>query len=523
MRTRNHRTRRIFRSALILILGLTVLTGAQAQRQTPPEYDEFVAASRIEDPAARLKELERIKAAYPNSQMAASIDIAILNAKVTMADTLDQVLSLQKGSLDKIQGPDLVAGLVRAAGLILEHPKVQAFDGRAVVAAIAGYKEAAARALNDPATFSRIPDADQQKSFRAFYGNAFGVPIARAHLLAGDAPRALAALESYRKDGGAADGRYAYVLAEARLASGKDKEAYEAFLSAAVENFSDAAERAKTLYVKNGGRPEAFAAVLEAKARELPYHPAPFEAPSNWKGKAVLAELFTGSECPPCVGADLGFDGLIESYPAKYLAVLQYHLPIPAPDPMMNPATKLRQDYYGVNSTPTVFIDGTNKMVGGGSRGMAEGKFEQYKAAIDPLLAAAPEVSLEVRASLAGDKVEVGYGFDKAVPGADYHVVLVQGEEDYKGSNGLQFHKLVVRDLVTVDPAAPKKASFDLPASEQAADAYLTEFERTYTRRPNFKWPTRRAKIAREGLKVVFFAQDRESKRVLNAVVADVK
>jgi thiol-disulfide isomerase/thioredoxin len=43
----------------------------------------------------------------------------------------------------------------------------------------------------------------------------------------------------------------------------------------------------------------------------------------------VLAELFTGSECPPCVGADLAFDGLVEAVPAKYLAVLVYHLPIP--------------------------------------------------------------------------------------------------------------------------------------------------------------------------------------------------
>ena len=154
---------------------------------------------------------------------------------------------------------------------------------------------------------------------------------------------------------------------------------------------------------------------------------------------------------------------------------------------------------------------------------MAEGKFKQYKAAIDPLLTAAPEVKLEVRASLSGDKVEVAYEFDKVVPGADYHLALVQDEEDYKGSNGIQFHKLVVRDIVTVDPAAPRRAVFDLAASERAADAYLTEFEKTYTRRPDFKWPARRAKIARAGLKVVFFVQDRESQQVLNAAVADVK
>jgi hypothetical protein len=516
--------RRAFGSALIFLLGLAVLAGAQAQRQRPPEYDEIVAGSRIEETAARLKEFERIKSAYPDSQMAATIDMFILDAKVELSDTLERVLALQRGSLDGSQGPNLVSDLVQAAGRVLEHPKVKTFDGTAVVAAVLGYRDRAMKALEDPATLGQIPDPEQRKSFKSYYGNAFGVPVAQAHLVAGDTARALTALESHRNAGGAPDARYLYTLGEVSSALGKDKEAYEAFLGAAVENYDDAADRAKDLFVKTGGKAEAFAAVLEAKLKELPYHPEPFKAPSGWGGKAVLAELFTGSECPPCVGADLGFDGLIEAYPTKYLAILQYHLPIPGPDPMMNPATKLRQDYYGVNSTPTVFIDGTNKMVGGGSRGMAEGKFKQYRAAIDPLIVEAPEVTLKVQAFLGGDKVEFAYEFDKAVPGADYHIVLVQDEEDYKGANGLQFHKLVVRDLVTVDPAAaPKRAAFDLSASEKATDAYLTEFEKTYTRRPGFKWATRRAKIAREGLKVVFFAQDRESKRVLNAVVADVK
>ena len=74
-------------------------------------------------------------------------------------------------------------------------------------------------------------------------------------------------------------------------------------------------------------------------SRTLPFEPEAFKAPAGWKGKTVLAELFTGSECPPCVGADIAFDALIESIPAKYLAVLVYHLPIPRPDPMINPAT----------------------------------------------------------------------------------------------------------------------------------------------------------------------------------------
>jgi hypothetical protein len=190
---------------------------------------------------------------------------------------------------------------------------------------------------------------------------------------------------------------------------------------------------------------------------------------------------------------------------------------------MMNPATQLRQDYYGVNSTPTVVIDGTETMRGGGSRGMAEGKFQEYKAAIDPLIGNTPDVDLTIQASLDSSLISVTYDFNKVVPGAEYHLVLVQDEEEYQGSNGLKYHKMVVRDIITIDTSSGKKATYDLAASEKAADSYLTEFARSYTRIPNFKWPERRSTIARQGLKVVFFAQDKESKKVLNAVIADVK
>lgn len=398
-----------FQAVLILfmVLGLIVSSQVLAQgRQTPPpEYKELVAAYEIKDASARIKEFERIKAAYPNSQFTEGIDGGIAEAKIELAVTLESVLSLQNDFMAKGRGPARLQNPGEAADQILRHPKLGTFDKAAVLTVILKYREEA----------------------------------------------------------------------------------------------------------------------LEAKLKALPFRPEAFKAPADWKGKAVLAELFTGSECPPCVGADLGFDGLVESVPAKYLAILVYHLPIPRPDPMMNPATKTRQEVYGVNSTPTVFFDGANKMVGGGNRGLAEGKFAEYKAAVEPLLSAAPEVSLKVRASLAGDAVKAAYEFDRVVPGAEYHLVLVQAEQEHKGSNGLVSHKMVVRDLVTVDPAAPKTATFDLAASEKATDAYLTEFEKTYTRVPNFKWAVRRNAIPRQGLKVVFFVQDKATRKVLNAVVTDVK
>jgi len=38
-------------------------------------------------------------------------------------------------------------------------------------------------------------------------------------------------------------------------------------------------------------------------------HAPAYVRPKGRTGRMVLAELFTGAGCPPCVGADLAFDG----------------------------------------------------------------------------------------------------------------------------------------------------------------------------------------------------------------------
>ncbi|MGD1008694.1 MAG: hypothetical protein ABR951_00925 [Candidatus Aminicenantales bacterium] len=518
------RMRLIAAFAAFIALGLMFSSQAFAQgrQAAPPEYKELVAASQIKDAAARLKEFERIKAAYPTSQFTAWIDRSILSAKIDLAPTLDAVLALQSDLLAKGQGPDRLQNPFVAAGQILGHPKLGTFNKTEVLNIILKYREDAVKAAGDPGTYQGIPQ-NQQSAFKSYFVTGFAIAVAQAYLNAGDAAKAVATLDAYKKDGGPSDGIYYYTLGGACEKLGKAREAYDAYLAAAAESYADAKDRAKALYAEIYGKADGFEIVLAAKLKSLPYQPDPFKAPAGWKGRAVLVELFTGSECPPCVGADLGFDGLIETYPTKYLAILEYHLPIPRPDPMMNPATKKRQDYYGVNSTPTVVIDGNKDTSGGGSRGMAEGKYKQYKAQIDPLIAAAPGAVLKARAAQAGDIIKVEYDLGPALAGAEYHIVLVQREESYKGSNGLEVHKMVVRDIVDVDPAAARKVSFDLAASERATDLYLTEFETTNTRFQGFKFPERHHRIDRNKLGVVLFAQDKGTKKVLNAVVADVK
>jgi thiol-disulfide isomerase/thioredoxin len=506
----------------VLVLSFSSELAAQGRQAPPPEYKELVAASEIRDPAIRLREFERIKAAFPSTRFMEAIDASIMQAKVELSGSLEGVLALQEEFMAKAQGSSRLLNPSTMAVQLVNHPNLAAFDPKGVLAAVIDYRERAHKAAADEASFVGVPD-EQREYLKTYALSAVELVAAKAQLNAGDVAKARASLDAYRKAGGATGGNYQYVVAAVAEKQGRNAEALDSFLAAAVEEYLDAADRAKALYAKIYGGADGFEAALAAKVKALPFHPEPFKAPAGWKGKAVLAELFTGSECPPCVGADLAFDGLLETFPSKYLAVLVYHLPIPRPDPMMNPASEVRQKAYAVNSTPTIVLDGTNKTTGGGARGAAEGKYAQFRAAIEPLLSAAPGIALKAQASLAGDTVKVSFDHDKAVAGAEYLLILAQDEQEHKGGNGVEYHRMVVRDLRVVDPAGPKTAAFDLAASEQAADAYLSEFEKTYTRVPGFKWEVRRNGISRRGLKVVYFVQEKASGQVLNAVVADVK
>jgi thiol-disulfide isomerase/thioredoxin len=514
------------RAAIVVFSFLAALgagrLAAQSRQAPPPEYQALVAAAQMTDPALRLKEFERILAAYPRTRYREAIEANILDAKVALATTLDELIALQRDFMASAKGAARLQKPVAMAVQLLNHPRLETFDHTRVLDLALAYRGAAIEAAADPASYEDVPE-DQRAFLKSYALTAIELLTARAYLSAGDTDKAMASVEAYKRAGGATGGNYYYVLAGILESTGKIAEAEDAYLAASVENYLDAEAKARALYIRLHGSATGFEAARAVKLKALPFRPEPFKAPAAWKGKAVLAELFTGSECPPCVGADIAFDGLIETIPSKYLAVLVYHLPIPRPDPMMNLATAVRAGAYAVSSTPTVVIDGTEKSVGGGGRGAAEARYRQYRGTIEPLLAAEPAVLLKVSALLIKDTVRVTYDLGKSRAGTEYLLVLAQDEQEHRGSNGVVYHKMVVRDLALVDPAAPRTAIFDLVSSEKATDAYLTEFAKTYTGVPDFKWEVRRHVLPRKGLKAVLFAQDKASGKVLNAVVANVQ
>ncbi|MGH9769090.1 MAG: hypothetical protein ACREAB_16805, partial [Blastocatellia bacterium] len=256
--------------------------------------------------------------------------------------------------------------------------------------------------------------------------------------------------------------------------------------------------------------------------------------------------VFTGSACPPCVAADVGFEAMMERYSRQELIVVMYHQHIPGPDPMTNPASQSRFRYYGGSGVPSYTIDGAALQTGGGGKEQTRGFYQRVNPLIERRLEVAPEASLKLDASLETGVVKVAAqaALDKAAkpapgtkpdagPAYRLHVLLVEEMLRYPGENGIRLHPVVVRavggfmaggfalDPAKLDPAKGEtvNASFDVAAISAALKKITEDFEasRSKDRDDPFTFSERKYEINANNLSVVAFVQDAKSKKVLQA------
>lgn len=506
---KNSTFRLLLQALLFVLLVMPVASFAQERTKRPPEYEKYMKALRMPNRENALKELKLIKEKYPKSTMMGQIDRRIASLTVYTSTSIDQIMEAQKTLIQSAQGIYRIQVYLNSCRQILNNKNVDDFDSDKVLQAILYYSEEGQKIAREEIKAS---------------SNSFNMMIANTYILVKNGEKALELLEKYRNNGGTATGEFSYYLGHAKELLGNNQEAFDAYFEAAGAQYKDSQEKARTLFKEISGNTEEFDRMLEDKLSELPFHPEPFKLIEKWNGKAILAELFTGTECPPCVATDLAFDALLETYDSKYLAVLVYHLPIPGPDPMMNTASTRRQSFYEVKSTPTTFFDGIMKFRGGGSRSAAKKKYDQYISIINPLVGSMPQAKLAVTAVLKEDNVKVTWSSDDNLEAVYYNFVLVQNEERYMGRNGIPIHRMVVRDFKTFTKKfahASKnnsKVIFNVEVAEKYAENVLKEYEK----RRRFKFKELHHKIDRTQLKVVFFLQDEDSRVVFNAVVCDV-
>lgn len=272
--------------------------------------------------------------------------------------------------------------------------------------------------------------------------------------------------------------------------------------------------------------------LLDGKYRKLNagLHFDHYQASTKRTSRTALAELFTGSGCGPCVAADLGFDGLLERYKRQDLVVLIYHLHVPLPDPMTNPATVDRGKYYGVPGTPTPVVDGFRLPSSGGSRDMTKGFYERVNPKIESELETPAQAQIAVTGAVSGDIVKANVVVDQIKapsPDLKLQIALTEDEVRYTGENGVRFHPMVVRSLggkeangFGLSGSGPTTIewTFDLKAMSDQLKKYLDGYEQQGHRGDPFTFLDKKYQIDPNNLSLVAFVQDMKTKQVLQTV-----
>jgi tetratricopeptide (TPR) repeat protein len=534
---------------------------APATPAQSPETKALSEASKLTDLDKQIEALKKVIADFPKSSAASQADNMILNAlsRKTTAD----VKALQEHAkkwveaaatpVDQLSRAGQAASTLSGAGVLLDDAEQYAKKSLGVFADekayVAAQKKVAADAQaealkKDPTAKPRpeISDADWSTRYASTRQSA---TMTLAQIYEKKGKRAEA--EKTNRDAYAMNpssgGAAALKLADFAKASGHPYEQLEYLTVAALAGRLTAATRTEleALYKQTtGGTVADLDRMLDERYEKdaTKVEPKPYAATKARTDRVVLAELFTGAGCPPCVAADLGFEGALERYSPKELALLIYHLHIPRPDPMTNPSTVTRKTFYDVPGTPTSFIDGGSQKVGGGAAANAETYYKDtIEKVVDKRLEQKADARVALKAAMAGDRVDVTADVKtgaKPDQKLRLQIALVEEMVHYTGENGVRFHPMVVSSMASTEKdtlgfaveagkGAKVTYTFDVAKAADEARAHLDEMESGKNERfGKFQFIERKSEINRANLRVVAFVQDEKTKEVLQTSVFDL-
>ena len=541
--------RLVFLVSICLLLAIPGTSYTQTPPNQPPGYEEMMKIRQKRPSKEAYFELLELKEKYPNSSIIAQINsmLTLTSRFVINASTsIDEILEIQKTALQSGAGQMLLQLYLTSCRQIMEHNNIGSFDMKEVLQAIQYYADEGKKLSNSPQFMagwmeSVSPAIETRVQSTA---RSFDMMLAAAYILNKNGEKAYEFLEYYRKNiivgvggfsgppvvirirrgigqSGTVSAVYYYYLGQTNELLGKKQEALDAYISAMGDNYKDSVSKAKAHFKEINGNMEEFDRMLEEKFSELPFQPDPFILSGEWKGKAVLAELFTGSENPQSAATDIAFAALLERYDQQYLTILEYHVSrAPQHDPMMNAASDRRKAFYQVSATPSTYFDGVFKFRGGGAKSAAKRKYDQYVTSIEPGLTRTPPAKLQLSAVFEGDIVKVTWSSADELEAVNYNFALVQNKEKYLGKSGIYIHNMIVRDFKSLETDVEKESeiTFSVPDIFEATETYL----KAYEKQQRFKFEERLYDIDRSQLKVVLFVQDKDTQFVYNAIVCDV-
>jgi hypothetical protein len=519
-----------------------------AAPEVAPDLKAFNEAGKIADPEKKIQALEKWKTDYPHSAMRSAADSSILSTLIKkFPDQKDRILKQAKAmyhaadAKQKGSTANNIAGQFLDAGLLLKDAEsyaTKSVESMQEARFLKEQKESYSVDLKSGARRKATPPSDDElrKRFRESRATRLAT-LGRIELKLGQTDRGRKVLEeSYFAN--PSQPLVAAALGELAAKSGDDAKAVDYLVTARLSGKAPATAVAtlQDLYRKaHNGSLEGFEAMLDSEYNKRfpnPVHLEPYKPGEKRSDRVVLAEVFTGAGCPPCVGADLAFDAAAERYPTKDLAILMYHQHIPRPDPMTTLQTTARFKFYDGHGVPTFAIDGDSK-VGGGGRDNIKEVYDRFNPEIEKDLELPAEAHISVGASLSGSKVKVHAlvkGVKSESPDLKVQIVLAEKELRYSGENGVRFHPMVVRAI-----GGPNAEGYDLHGEEAAFDQafdldeisaaikdHLDDYEAKGHRGEPFKFTEKKFEIAHNDLVVVVFVQDGKTKHVLQSGLIDL-
>ena len=513
-----------------------------AAREMSPEQKAYSEAGKITDPQKKIEALEKFRAGFPESPLRQSADRAILTTLVAKFPEQTDRIRKQAGSLyrgasrgQKGRVANDIADELLSGGVLLnvaERYAKKGVDSMRLATYMADQVAAAQRRKR------KAPSGEEMfKTFRENRATRVAT-LGRIYLKMGQTARGQRLLEESWTDN-ANQPAVGAALGELAAKAGNDAQALDYLVPAKLSGRSSASADAalESVYRKmHDGSLDGLDAMLDGEYNRRfpnPLHLEDYQPTEKRSDRVVLAEVFTGSGCPPCVAADLAFDASMERYTRKEVAVVMYHEHVPRPDPMTNPDTIARSKSYKVTGVPTYAIDG-KKTVGGGGRDNTREVYDRFHGDVEKDLETPAEAHLTVGASVSGNMVSARVtvdGVEGQSKNLKLQIALVEKKLRYTGENGVRFHSMVVRAMggakgegFAVQPGqrAMFSEKFDLDEISAAIKAHLDDYEAEGHRGESFQFREKKYQIDAHNLALVVFVQDDETRHVLQAGYVDL-